>query len=143
MSQAHCICLILGGSAGRVSQSPPILVHCSASSFSKQPLTKCWNSWLPMSLYTEWARTGTVFNVSFMVLHNVSQSSTRGLCCLCIGGSITMAVWQIAVSSLQRITLLPSGEGRETSTEVLLVSSLLHGRAQLGLNLVTTMHLFY
>lgn len=46
VSQAHSICLILGGSAGRVSQSPPILVHCSASSFSKQPLTKCWNSWL-------------------------------------------------------------------------------------------------
>lgn len=65
VSQAHCICLILGGSAGRVSQPPPISVHCTASSFSKQPLTKCWNSRLYL-----WA----------CVLSELEQ----GLCLMCL-----------------------------------------------------------
>lgn len=62
-----------------------------------------------------------MLNVSFMVLHNVLQSSTRGICCLCIGSLIMMTVWQIVPSAVRRIILLPSGEVRETSMEVLLV----------------------
>lgn len=112
-SQAHCICLILVGSAGRFYQSHWLLIWCITlylHHLSNQltQMLKCTTA--PMSLHTWWARARAVLNVSFMVLHNVLQSYTHGICCLCVGSLITMTVWQIELSAVQRIILWPSGE---------------------------------
>lgn len=74
-----------------------------------------------------------MLNGSVMVLPDVLQCSAHGLCSLCIGSLIIMTVWQIALSAVQRIILLLSGEVRERSAEVLLVSSLLKSLIRLHL----------
>lgn len=82
------------------------------------------------------ASTGIVLNASFMFLHNVLQCSTHGMCCRCIGSSVIMIAWQIALWVVQGIILFPSGEVRERSAEILLVSWLLHQWDEPGLHFV-------
>lgn len=89
-------------------------------------MVKCRTVYEFHTLWASAASAGTVLNASFMFLHNVLQCSTHGMCCLCIGSLIIMTVWQIALWVVQGIILFPSGEVRERSAEVLLVSWLLH-----------------
>lgn len=99
----------------------------SLSSSSKQLLTKCWCARLHLWVcFLCELRQGRCLMYLVRLCRMSHSVSTCGVCCLWIGSLIIMTVWQIALSVVQGIILLPSGEIREASTKVLLVFSFLH-----------------